>query len=49
MVQRALRVAVTIADVEGADDVEKRHITEALGLTDPDGSWFPMPPDYEEE
>ncbi len=49
VVQRALRVAITIADLDGADGVEKRHITEALGLTDPDGSCSPMPPDGEED
>jgi predicted ATPase with chaperone activity len=34
---RVLRVALTLADLEGVDDVQERHAMEAAELADPDG------------
>jgi magnesium chelatase family protein len=35
--RRVLRVAITIADLEGVGDVDERHLTGAVALADPDG------------
>ncbi|MBI5486477.1 MAG: ATP-binding protein [Deltaproteobacteria bacterium] len=36
-VLRVVRVARTLADLAGVDDIEERHVAEAIGLVDPDG------------
>jgi magnesium chelatase family protein len=35
--RRVLRVAITIADLEGVGDVDERHLTGAVALADPEG------------
>ena len=37
-VARVLRVARTLADLEGATDIAKGHVAEALQLRGPDGA-----------
>jgi len=34
---RVLRVAVTLADLEGVEEVDEHHLAEATELADPDG------------
>jgi magnesium chelatase family protein len=43
VVQGVLRVAITLADLEGADKVEERHVAEAVDLADPDGPGLRLP------
>ncbi len=41
---RVLRVALTLADLEGTDEVCERHLAEAAELADPDGLGLVRPP-----